>query len=1181
MKIKISDSASSLFNLVAVFVAIVGLISLTPYSSQAQWNPNTSVNLLISGLPTADIQSASTTDGKTWIAFYHENAGNYDMRAQLIDANGFKLLGADGMLVSNQPTGSATFVFNVCVDASNNFIIACQDNRSGTMQAVIYKISQTGTQLWGADGIVLGGGLAPYPSALSNGEVAVAWNADAGNTLNIQKITTGGTLAWTTPISIMVGSSTTTRGQIITNTAGKFTMVYQKRGVGISTTLYAQMFDNTGTSIYPALQICNQTTSGARYYSISAEVDTTYFGYYSSSGSRFNSFLQKIKPDGTIPWGMNGSNFNTAVSPSDPYQGLTNINMAPGTNYVWSVCTFSNTNQTQYGVYIQKFLKTTGAREFTDGAKVVYPISTSSDQQSGGLALVSNTPMFLLHDIDDKIYATRLDASGNFMWPGNRVEMSSTIAGPGIPKMRYGFTPDGPNRCAGVWTENRGSAYMGYAQGVSIGGLIAVTVTTQGGVPATITTLGGTLQMVATVIPSTANQSVSWSIVPGSGAASISTGGLVTALSNGTIYAKAIAVQDNTVKDSLIITISGQPSTQPIVVTLAATGVTGTTAVINGTVNANTLSTSVSFNWGPTASYGNTVAGIPPTVTGTTTTPVLANLSGLLPATTYHFRVTGTNASGTSYGNDLTFTTTAAAPTVITNPATNIGGNDAQLNGSVNANNTTSTVSFDWGLTASYGSSATAIPATVNGSTPTAVLANLSGLSALTTYHYRCKGVNSAGTTYGADMVFTTGCQAPLTPGTITGSATVCQNQVGVVYSVTPVTFATGYNWTVPAGATITAGAGTTAITVSYSPSATSGSVTVAGTNTCSPGPTSSLAVTVNPLPVPTITGSNSICIGSGNYNYITEAGMSNYAWTITTGGIIVSGAGTNSIQVQWNTAGAQSVSVSYTNTNGCQAQNPSVFNVTVSNLPSAAGSITGTNPVCAGTQGVPFSVDPITGAIAYVWTFPTGATIASGSGTNAITVDFADDAVSGGITVAGNNICGNGGSSSLSVTVNPKPDTPLITANGNLLTSSAPAGNQWYHDGTVVSGATSQTYNVPLTAPGWYWTVVTINGCESDTSNHIHVLEVGTVENQSALVNIFPVPSDGHFTITIRTLTETSYHLEIFNTLGANIYHGKAITVNGTTEIPVDLRPIADGIYTIILRNKENHIMQKMVVRK
>jgi len=641
------------FFLVALFIFSV----LITEPAKAQWNPNTSVNILISNLPMADMQSASTTDGKTWIAFYHQNGGNYDMRAQLIDENGYKLLGDDGILVSNKTSGSATFVFNVCVDSSNNLIIAFQYESTMSMKAILHKISQSGNQLWGSDGIVLGDGLAPYPATLSNGEVIVAWNESNSNTLKLQKITNSGTLAWATPISIMVGTSLTTRGQIIANTAGQFTMVYQKNGYGISTTLYAQMFDNSGNALYAPLQICNQTTSGARYYSIAAQADTTYVGYYSSTGYRFNSFLQRINPGGTIPWGMNGSNFNTAIGTTDNYQCKTEINTSSGSNYVWSVCNFCDPNQTIYGVYIQKFLKTNGARQFTDMGKVVYTISADRDQQAGNLALIDDTPMFMSENDNNKLYATRLDASGNFIWPGNRVELSSTTATPSTPKMRYGFTPDGPNKCAGTWTENRGSDYKGYAQGISIGGLIGLTIATQGGVPATITTNNGTLQIVATVFPSTANQNVNWSIVPGTGMASISSSGLVTAISNGTAWAKATAVQDTTVKDSLMITMSNQTSQPPIVITLPATLITSESATFNGTVNANALNTSVSFEWGLTVNYGNIVSAIPPTVSGSSTTPVEAQINGLTSYTLYHFRVIGTNLAGTSYGEDLSFTT--------------------------------------------------------------------------------------------------------------------------------------------------------------------------------------------------------------------------------------------------------------------------------------------------------------------------------------------------------------------------------------------------------------------------------------------------------------------------------------------------------------------------------------------
>ena len=140
----LSDQTACLTGIAAL--AMLFLFSFFPGQARAQWNTNTSVNIQISGLPTADIESVATTDGKTWIAFYHQNGGNYDMRAQLVDANGYKLLGPDGMLVSNQTSGSATYVFNVCVDAANNLIIGCQDERTGSDQAVVYKVSQAGTQ---------------------------------------------------------------------------------------------------------------------------------------------------------------------------------------------------------------------------------------------------------------------------------------------------------------------------------------------------------------------------------------------------------------------------------------------------------------------------------------------------------------------------------------------------------------------------------------------------------------------------------------------------------------------------------------------------------------------------------------------------------------------------------------------------------------------------------------------------------------------------------------------------------------------------------------------------------------------------------------------------------------------------------------------------------------------------
>ncbi len=604
------------FLLLTIFVTFNGF---------TQWNMNTSVNLEIAGLPVADMHSLTTSTGKTWVAFYHQNSGNYDMRAQLLDVDGTKLLGPNGVLVSNKPSGSATFVFNICKDESDNLVVAFQDERNGagSMSAVVYKISQSGAQLWGADGIVLGNGLAPYPGLLSNNEVVVAWIESTANTLKLQKITTTGTAAWSTPIQVTVGASLTTRGQVVANTAGTFNLVFQKKGFGINTTLYSQRYTSSGTAIWAApLQISTESTAGVRYYSVQAEGDTTYCGYYSSIGSRFNSWLQRINPDGTIPYGPNGSNFSTNTGGSDPYQQNTNMVFNAGSPYVWSLCSFSNTLQSQYGVYVQKFSKVDGSRLLGSGAQAVYPISANFDSQAGDVSLVNDGPVFMTYDANYKIYATRLDANGAFVWTGNRIELSSTTASGSNTKGRFGFTALSNTQAVGVWYEHRGVEYRGYAQNITPGGLFGLDVSTQGNVPAIINTNGGVLQMLATIFPNTANQSVNWSIVSGTGSASINSSGLVTAQSNGTVWAKAISQQDGTVSDSLELTISNQTATvNSVLVTTqgsvpAAITTLGGTLQMVATVNPSSANQSVTWSVVP--------------VTGTAT----INASGLVTAQT-------------------------------------------------------------------------------------------------------------------------------------------------------------------------------------------------------------------------------------------------------------------------------------------------------------------------------------------------------------------------------------------------------------------------------------------------------------------------------------------------------------------------------------------------------------------
>jgi hypothetical protein len=99
---------------------------------------------------------------------------------------------------------------------------------------------------------------------------------------------------------------------------------------------------------------------------------------------------------------------------------------------------------------------------------------------------------------------------------------------------------------------------------------------------------------------------------------------------------------------------------------------------------------------------------------------------------------------------------TPTLPSVTTSPATSVAATGATLNGSVNPNGSTTTASFQYGTTTSYGAT-TASQGVGAGSSSVAVLVSVGSLSCNTVYHFRLTATNNAGTTNGADQAFTTG----------------------------------------------------------------------------------------------------------------------------------------------------------------------------------------------------------------------------------------------------------------------------------------------------------------------------------------------------------------------------------------------------------------------------------------
>jgi hypothetical protein len=175
----------------------------------------------------------------------------------------------------------------------------------------------------------------------------------------------------------------------------------------------------------------------------------------------------------------------------------------------------------------------------------------------------------------------------------------------------------------------------------------------------------------------------------------------------------------------------------------------------------------------------------------------------------------------------------------------------------------------------------------------------------------------------------------PLPDVTLTGPTPVCNLYEGNVYSTEA--GMTDYIWTVPAGATVTAGGTTSSntVTITWTTAGTKVlSVNYTNANGCSAASAKQLSVKVNPTPVPVINGSASVC-SNANTVYSTTAFQSNYVWSISGGGTIVSGQGTKTVTVKWANSGANWIGVNFSNSSGCSSPAPTIKNVTVNTCKS------------------------------------------------------------------------------------------------------------------------------------------------------------------------------------------------------------------------------------------------------
>jgi len=227
---------------------------------------------------------------------------------------------------------------------------------------------------------------------------------------------------------------------------------------------------------------------------------------------------------------------------------------------------------------------------------------------------------------------------------------------------------------------------------------------------------------------------------------------------SGTRTATISIANDDSNENPYNFSIQGTGITAPTVTTQAASSIASTTATGNGTITSlgspNPTAYGVCWNISgtPTTSDSKTDNGAA-SATGSFT----AAMTGLSANTTYHVRAFATNTAGTSYGTEVTFTTSAIAPTVTTQAVLSTTATTAMISGNITSLGTPNPTAYGvcWNKTGTPTISDSKLSNGAASSTG-AFSTLITGLNGNRTYYVRAYATNTAGTSYGDVVSFTT-----------------------------------------------------------------------------------------------------------------------------------------------------------------------------------------------------------------------------------------------------------------------------------------------------------------------------------------------------------------------------------------------------------------------------------------
>lgn len=480
------------------FVLAMVASFLAAGTADAQWQSDPDSNLAIADRSGEQVlpKIATSPDGTTYVSWFDHSSGNYDVYLQRLSPSGIELWPHNGLLVSNHAQSSSLVEWDLIVDTAGNAVLVFTDTRgAGDLDVQAYKIGPAGQFLWGPDGITLSASTdfepSPRVTEATDGDFVFVWSrlpSVGDGKIMLQRLAPDGTRRYALGGLAIAGDANEDASfpAIVPSLAGSVIVAWVRDTSTFQSprNIRARRFAPDGTPLWANHVPVFDAGSVPIAYQPKLMTDGAGGAlvlWHRSAGNLFNSFVQRLAPDGTEIFAHNGAPVATSnLNHLDPA-----LAFQPATGESFVFWNERNSAQSQWGIYAQK-LTAIGSRAWGDNGLVLVPVNTTLKFLPRAVPVADGAAVFFGDEPTgqfnrDRVLGIRVDPNSNLVWGANPVVVSSHLSS----KVRLPVTVDSNGVSRMVWEDNRSGEADVYGQNVNLDGTLgtAVTAVEEGAAP--------------------------------------------------------------------------------------------------------------------------------------------------------------------------------------------------------------------------------------------------------------------------------------------------------------------------------------------------------------------------------------------------------------------------------------------------------------------------------------------------------------------------------------------------------------------------------------------------------------------------------------------------------------------------------------------------------------------------